>query len=64
MTVRKQMKNRKGTDTFVHSQRIAAFNRLFGLSVAAAYAQPNLPSQEKPKETPKVSVTDLSGFSG
>ncbi|QGJ90064.1 tail assembly chaperone [Mycobacterium phage Indlulamithi] len=66
--VRKQMKNRKGTETFVASQRIATFNKLFGLSVAAAYRQPDLPmSAEKPKtqeqkQLPKV--TNLSGFGG
>lgn len=66
MTVRKQMKNRKGTDTFVASQRISTFNKLFGLSVAAAYRQPELPNQEKPKNQgpQRVTVKNLSGFKG
>lgn len=64
-TVRNQMKNRKGTDTFVRSQRIVTFNKLFGLSTAAAYRQPQLPQQAtKPKETQKVSVKNLGAFAG
>lgn len=63
--VRKQMKNRRGTDTFVASHRIVTFNKLLGLSVAAAYRQPQLPNQEsKTKEPQKVTVKDLSGFGG
>lgn len=66
MNVRKQMKNRKGTESFVASQRIATFNKLFGLSVASAYRQPEIP--QKAKAEPKVPapqrITDLSGFSG
>jgi hypothetical protein len=66
-TVRKQMKNRKGTETFVASQRIATFNKIFGLSVAAAYRQPSLPGmttekKKTQKELPKV--TNTSGFQG
>lgn len=38
--VRKQMKNRQGTETFVASARISVYNKLFGLSPASAYRQP------------------------
>lgn len=66
MNVRKQMKNRKGTDSFVASQRIATFNKLFGLSTASAYRQPDVPPTQsaEPKTPEPVGVTDLSGFSG
>lgn len=66
MNVRKQMKNRKGTETFVTSQRIATFNKLFGLSTASAYRQPDLPQAQKaePKTPEPPRITDLSGFSG
>jgi hypothetical protein len=66
MAVRNQMKNRKGTDIFVRSQRISAFNRLFGLSTASAYRDPQLPKQaeDKPKTKRGQKVKDLSGFVG
>lgn len=38
--IRRSMKNRKGTDTFVMSQRIAIYNRLLGLDDKAAYKDP------------------------
>ena len=38
--IRRSMKNRKGTDTFVMSQRIAVYNRLLGLNDKAAYKDP------------------------
>lgn len=66
--MRTQMKNKKGTDIFVASARIASFNRLFGLSTASAYRQPNLPGlPEKTKnvdakQLPKI--TNTSGFAG
>lgn len=61
MTVRRQMKNRKGTDAFAASSRIAAFNKLFGLSVASAYREPQLPQK---LAKPTVTVKDTSGFTG
>lgn len=60
--VRQQMKNRKGTEMFVTSTRIATFNKIFGLSTASAYRQPDNISDKKKKQTPKI--TDFSGFSG
>ncbi|AEK07472.1 tail assembly chaperone [Mycobacterium phage Send513] len=40
MTVRMQMKNRKGTDGFALQARHVAFNKLMGLDVSSAYAPP------------------------
>ena len=40
-TVRKQMRNQAGTDIFVQSAKIAAYNKLMGLSTASAYRQPD-----------------------
>lgn len=66
--VRNQMKNRKGTDAFAQSARIVAFNKIFGLSTASAYRQPQLPGKmtEKPveKANPKAGQHDSSLFSG
>ena len=67
-TVRNQMKNRRGTDVFVTSARIVAYNKLFGLSVASAYRQPQLPAtQGKPTKTKPyahIKPMDPSKFSG
>lgn len=66
--MRNSMKNRRGTDAFAQSARIVAFNRIFGLSEAAAYRQPELPGKlaEKPvaKANPKAGQHDSSMFSG
>lgn len=67
-TVRNQMKNRKGTDAFAASARISTFNKIFGLSTAAAYRQPELPGRidQKPveKANPKAGQHNSSMFSG
>lgn len=54
--IRRSMKNRKGTDTFVVSQRTAVYNRLLGLSDTAAYKQP--------APTPKTPVSQGKAMSG
>jgi hypothetical protein len=67
-TVRTQMKNRKGTDTFVASARIATYNKIFGLSVASAYRQPSLPGGKSAGAQPKSRIAekdfDMSKYSG
>ena len=60
-TVRQQMKNKKGTEMFVASTRIATFNKIFGLSTASAFRQPELPAE---KTRPESRISNLSGFSG
>lgn len=50
-TVRNQMKNQAGTDVFAHSAKIAAYNKLMGISVASAYRQPGM---FKKKDEPKA----------
>jgi hypothetical protein len=60
-TVRTQMKNRKGTDTFVLSARIATYNKIFGLSVASAYRQPNVVKPKAIKPKSRIAEKDFSG---
>lgn len=63
-TVRNQMKNRRGTETFVTSQRIAAFNKIFGLSVASAYRQPDIVQPIEKKAKTPVSQPNSRMFTG
>lgn len=59
-TVRKQMQNRKGVETFVVSARMSVYNKLFGLNPNTAYRSPILP-QQTPAESSDGTV-DLGVF--
>ncbi|QNJ59235.1 tail assembly chaperone [Mycobacterium phage MrMiyagi] len=60
--VRNQMKNKRGTDAFVHSARTAAFNKLMGLSVASAYRQPHSFTSSSKGAKPVASQGKSSNF--
>jgi hypothetical protein len=79
VSVRNQMKNRKGSDAFVTSARMVAYNKLMGLSVASAYRQPVVfgdnevqrqaerdkkLGKPKPPVMPKLKPLDPSLFGG
>lgn len=60
-TVRKQMRNQAGTDIFVQSAKIAAYNKLMGLSTASAYRQPDsFTLNKKEGETKSVAPPSIS----
>lgn len=61
--VRNQMKNSTGADMFAHSAKMAAYNKIMGLSVAAAYRQPGSLSQ-KDKSKAKSLVPQAKSASG
>lgn len=63
MAVRNQMKNQSGADIFAHSAKLAAYNKLMGLSVASAYRQPSVfKNKEKPKaKSPVPQPVSVSG---
>ena len=49
--VRNQMKNQSGSDVFAHSAKLAAYNKLMGISVASAYRQPGTFKSKKKDES-------------
>lgn len=62
-TVRNQMRNQTGADMFAHSAKLAAYNKLMGLSTAAAYRQPGSLKQ-KDESKAKSLVPQAKSASG
>lgn len=62
--VRNQMKNQAGTDVFAHSAKIAAYNKLMGISVASAYRQPGTFKNKKDETKAKSPVPQPVTVSG
>lgn len=63
MAVRNQMKNQRGSDSFILQARQLAFNKLVGLSKEAAYATPNITKGDK-RSVDKVSAPKVLNSEG
>ncbi len=60
-TVRNQMKNQKGTEMFVHSAKLAAYNKLMGISPVSAYRQPGIIKSKAKSPVPQAKKASGEG---